>query len=97
MRNLYLLLIPRILRVRAFLTRSTPKARRRALIMGCVGLAFWVGMFVLSCRVLIYFQSVEVIGDLLAHHLLSVILLTFFLPSYLQPYHNWSVQPLPFQ
>jgi len=78
MKNLYLLLSPRILSFRGFLTRSTPKARRRALIMGCVGLAFWVGMFVLSCRVLIYFQSVEVIGDLLAHHLLSVILLTFF-------------------
>ncbi|NIR12543.1 MAG: hypothetical protein GWN86_00730, partial [Desulfobacterales bacterium] len=46
--------------------------------MAFVGLCFWAGMFVLSCRVLIYFQSVEVIGDLLAHHLLSMVLLTFF-------------------
>ncbi len=46
--------------------------------MAFVGLAFWIGMFVLSSRMLIYFQSVEVIGDLLAHHLLSMVLLTFF-------------------
>ncbi|NNG08126.1 MAG: hypothetical protein HKM90_10400 [Desulfobacteraceae bacterium] len=46
--------------------------------MAFVGLSFWAGMFVLSCRVLMYFQSVEVIGDLLAHHLLSMVLLTFF-------------------
>ena len=46
--------------------------------MAFVELGFWIGMFVLSSRVLIYFQSVEVIGDLLAHHLLSMILLTFF-------------------
>lgn len=46
--------------------------------MAAVGLAFWSLMFILSSRVLIYFQSVEVIGDLLAHHLLSMIFLTFF-------------------
>lgn len=46
--------------------------------MFSVGLVFWVLMFVLSSRVLIYFQSVEVIGDLLAHHLLAMIFLTFF-------------------
>jgi ABC-2 type transport system permease protein len=43
-----------------------------------MGLLFWVLIFVLSSRVLRYFQSVEVIGDLLAHHLLAMILLTFF-------------------
>jgi ABC-2 type transport system permease protein len=35
-------------------------------------------MFIFSCRVLIHFQSVEVIGDILARYLLSMILLTFF-------------------
>jgi ABC-2 type transport system permease protein len=43
-----------------------------------LGLAFWSGIFVLSCRVLIHFQSAEVIGDLLAQHLLSMIFLTLF-------------------
>jgi len=46
--------------------------------MGGLGLAFCGGMFVLSSRVLIYFQSVEMIGDLLAQQLLSMVLLTFF-------------------
>jgi ABC-2 type transport system permease protein len=78
MRNLYLLLSPRLLGFRNGLTRSASRARKKALIMALVGLCFWTGMFVLSCRVLIYFQSVEVIGDLLAHHLLSMVLLTFF-------------------
>ena len=43
-----------------------------------VGLSFWALMFGLSFRVLKYFQSVEVIGDLLAHHLLGMILMVFF-------------------
>lgn len=78
MRNLYLLLSPRFLGFRnGFFTHATG-AKKKALIMSFVGLAFWVGMFALSSRVLIYFQSVEVIGDLLAHHLLAMILLTFF-------------------
>ena len=78
MRNLYLLLSPRILGFRNSLSGSASRVRKRAFIMGIVGLLFWAGMFVISSRVLIYFQSVEVIGDLLAHHLLSMVLLTFF-------------------
>jgi len=78
MRNLYLLLSPRILGFGNGLARSASRVQKRALIIAFVGLAFWGGMFVLLCRVLIYFQSVEVIGDLLAHHLLSMVLLTFF-------------------
>jgi ABC-2 type transport system permease protein len=46
--------------------------------MVLVGLAFWALLFGLSFRVLKYFQSVEVIGDLLAHHLLGMILMVFF-------------------
>lgn len=46
--------------------------------MVLVGLTFWALLFALSFRVLRYFQSVEVIGDLLAHHLLGMILMVFF-------------------
>jgi len=46
--------------------------------MGGLGLFFCLGLFIVSCRVLIHFQSAEVIGDLLARHLLSMIFLTFF-------------------
>jgi len=46
--------------------------------MVALGLGFWGVMFLLATRVLIYFQSTEVIGDILAHHLLAMVLLTFF-------------------
>lgn len=46
--------------------------------MAFSGFVFWGLLFALSCRVLAYFQSVEVIGDLLTHHLLGMVLLTFF-------------------
>jgi ABC-2 type transport system permease protein len=35
-------------------------------------------MFVLSSRVLSYFRSTEIIGDILAKYLLSMLLITFF-------------------
>ncbi|OIN96705.1 MAG: hypothetical protein AUJ48_01115, partial [Deltaproteobacteria bacterium CG1_02_45_11] len=43
-----------------------------------LGLAFWTAVFFVSYRVLIYFQEVEDIGDILAAKLLSMVLLTFF-------------------
>ncbi len=78
MQRLYLLLSPRIRGFRNGLASAAAKGRKRTLIMVLVGLAFWALLFGLSFRVLKYFQSVEVIGDLLAHHLLAMILLIFF-------------------
>jgi len=78
MNALYLLLRPRVLGLKNGLKETSSGAGKKTIIMFVVGLVFWVLMFVLSSRVLIYFQSVEVIGDILAHHLLSMILLTFF-------------------
>ena len=78
MKNLYLLLSPRFLGLRNNLVGSTSTNRKRATIMIVVGIVFWVLMFYFSSRVLNYFRSVEVIGDIMAHHLLSMILLTFF-------------------
>lgn len=78
MRRLYLLLSPRIWGFRNGLSTVTGKGRKRILIMILVGLGFWTLLFGLSFRVLRYFQSVEVIGDLLAHHLLGMILMVFF-------------------
>ena len=78
MRRLYRLLSPRLRGFRNDLSGSGGKGRKRTLIMVLVGLAFWGLLFALSFRVLKYFQSVEVIGDLLAHHLLGMILMVFF-------------------
>lgn len=78
MKNLFHLLSPRFLGLRNSLAGSTDTGRKRATIMIVVGVVFWVLMFYFSSRVLNYFRSVEVIGDIMAHHLLSMILLTFF-------------------
>ncbi len=78
MKNLYLLLSPRFLGLRNSLRGSDATSRKRATIMIVVGIVFWALMFFFSSRVLNYFRSVEVIGDIMAHHLLSMILLTFF-------------------
>ena len=78
MQDLFLLIKPRLLGFRNQLIRSGSPGKKRVWIMGGLGLAFCGGMFVLSSRVLIYFQSVEMIGDLLAQQLLSMVLLTFF-------------------
>lgn len=78
MKNLFLLLSPRFLGLRNSLKGSGVQGRKRTTIMMIVGIVFWALMFFLSSRVLNYFRSVEVIGDILAHHLLSMILLTFF-------------------
>ena len=78
MKNFYLLIKPRFFAFRNQLISSKGGKRRRIFILGGLGFAFCCGMFVVSSRVLIYFQSVEVIGDLVARYLLSMILLTFF-------------------
>jgi ABC-2 type transport system permease protein len=78
MKDLYLLIRPRFIGFRNQLIRSQGGKVRRAIILGGLGLGFCCAMFVISSRVLIHFQSVEVIGDLLARYLLSMILMTFF-------------------
>jgi ABC-2 type transport system permease protein len=49
----------------------------RALLIGGVGLIFWLGVFGVVFRVLRYFRGVEEIGPLLASKLLGLILLAF--------------------
>jgi len=78
MRDLYLLLTPRLFGLKNIIVNTSKGAKKKTLIMVIIGLVFWGLMFVLSTRVLLYFQSVQIIGDLLAHHLLAMIFLTFF-------------------
>jgi ABC-2 type transport system permease protein len=78
MGNLSLLLSPRAVGIKNTLTRPRGKRWKRPAIIVFVGFLFWGALFVLSCRVLAYFQSVDVIGDLLARYLLTMVLLTFF-------------------
>ncbi|MGV8059615.1 MAG: hypothetical protein AB2L12_16585 [Smithellaceae bacterium] len=50
----------------------------RMLIFGIVGLLFWTGTFFICYRVLLYFQSVQDFGNILAMKLLSMVIMTFF-------------------
>jgi len=59
-------------------SKSAENQRIKAVLFGAVGLAFWVGIFAVFYRVLIYFQGVEGFGDILARKLMSMVLLTLF-------------------
>lgn len=78
MKNLSLLLSPRIRGIRNTFIKTGGRGRKRFAAVMLAGLVFWGLLFLLSTRVLTYFQSVDVIGDLLARHLLGMVLLTFF-------------------
>ena len=78
MGNLFLLLSPRALGIKNSLRRAGARGWKKSVLIFLIGVFFWGLLFVLSCRVLAYFQSVEVIGDLLARHLLAMLLLTIF-------------------
>ncbi len=78
MGHLILLLRPGFLGFKNRLSRTHGAGLKKPLFMGGLGLVFGLVLFVLSARVLVYFQSVEMIGDLLAKELLSMVFLTFF-------------------
>ncbi len=73
-----LLCRPRLLEFKNAFLGARAKSRRRSLFMASLGLFLCAGIFVLSCRMLLHFQSIAGLGDLLARLLLSMILLTFF-------------------
>ena len=50
----------------------------KLLLFGTIGLLFWGGIFAVSLRVLGYFKEIAELGDILAHKLLSMVLLTCF-------------------
>jgi ABC-2 type transport system permease protein len=51
--------------------------RGKAVVLGTVGLVFWLVVFGVLYRMLAYFRSVEEIGPLLAGKLLGLALLSF--------------------
>ena len=78
MKTLFLLLSPGLIGTKNRLLRSGSSGKKKTILMGLLGIAFWIGMFLISCRVLKYFQSIEMIGDLLARYLFTMLLLTIF-------------------
>jgi ABC-2 type transport system permease protein len=76
MRSLRLVLFPKW---RTALTRARQGrgGAGKIIIIGSVGLIFWLAVFGILYRVLRYFRGVEEIGPLLAGKLLSLVLLAF--------------------
>jgi len=79
MHDVITLLMPRFWSFRNGNASQDSESRTvRWFLFGAVGLLFWIGIFVVFFRVLTYFQGVESFGDILAHKLLSMVLITFF-------------------
>jgi len=72
------LLYPKYLQCKNSLFLQRRTTLLQAVVLFCVGILFWAGLFIVFYRVLVYFQSIEVLGNFLAAKLLSMVLLTFF-------------------
>jgi len=73
-----LLISPRLISCKNSLTKSRSNRKIKILTFTGAGCLFWLVLFFLTYKVLIYFSSQEMIGDILARHLLSMVFLIFF-------------------
>ncbi len=73
-----LLISPKFIGFKNGLKRSRSKTKIKVLTLTGIGILFWLALFFPFYKVLIYFSSQEIIGDILAKHLLAMVLLTFF-------------------
>lgn len=73
------LLKPRLMAVKNFARmRSRRGGPIKLVLLGSIGIAFWIGLFAVTRRVLVYFRGIEDIGDILNFKLLSMLLITAF-------------------
>lgn len=75
--HLYLLR-PKFLSTLNILKRYDSDRVAKTIFLGLLGILFWVGIYIIFYRVLLYFRGVQDIGDLLSERLLSMVFLTFF-------------------
>jgi ABC-2 type transport system permease protein len=73
-----LLISPRLMGFRNSLRRTEGNKRIKVIVLTGGGLLFWLTLFFFIYRILLYFSSQEIIGDILARYLLSMVLLIFF-------------------
>ncbi|MGD0278517.1 MAG: hypothetical protein ABSC11_04340 [Smithella sp.] len=79
MNTIISLLKPRILSAINSLRQGNKRNNwARILMFGTLGIVFWIGTFIIFYKVLLYFQSVQDFGNILAMKLLSMIIMTFF-------------------
>jgi ABC-2 type transport system permease protein len=60
------------------ISREAWDSRARLYFFSAIGLAFWLGIYMIFYRVLTYFKGVEGFGDILAAKLMSMVVMTFF-------------------
>ena len=72
------LLFPKIRSFSHHLGEQSIRARLKLTFLVVLALGFWLFTFLVFQKVLVYFHSVELFGDLLNYRLLSMMLLTFF-------------------
>jgi ABC-2 type transport system permease protein len=75
---LKILISPKFLGFSNGLKRSRGKLKIKILTLAGMGILFWLVLFFVFYRVLTYFSSQEIIGEILAKHLLAMVLLIFF-------------------
>ena len=73
-----LLLYPKTRALAHRFSKSSPGSRLKWVFLFALALGFWVFTFFIFQKVLVYFRSIELFGDLLNYRLLSMMLLTFF-------------------
>ncbi len=66
----YTLLFPRLL---SFKNRMLQSRKIQFFLFGGIGIALWAGVFAAAYKILAYFETIEQLGDILAHKLLSMI------------------------
>ncbi len=72
------LIFIRILTFKNRFQKMLSTGKKRVFTLLLMGGIFWTAIFGLTWRVLVYFQSIEAFGDILAKQLLTMIFLTFF-------------------
>ena len=78
MNTVRLLITPRLVGFRNSLKRSPGSSKIKIMTLAGAVFLFWLILFALFYKVLVYFSSQEMIGDALARHLLSMVILIFF-------------------
>ncbi len=78
MRMFKLLISPKFVGFRNGLKRPRSNIKIKIVTLIGAGILFWLVLFFLFYRVLSYFSAQEIIGDILARHLLAMVLLIFF-------------------
>jgi len=78
MDNWTILVLPKILGFRHHLREKSLRSRLKWLALTALAGGFWTASFFIFAKVLLYFRSVELVGDLLNSRLLAMMLLTFF-------------------